>query len=133
MSRKGDGWPLRQWMDERMARWQLRAANELGHSPWVRGRPLLKNLGFLRIGSNFKLGSSPGQSHIVVERRGRALIGDRVTISFGAAIHCRCELTIGNDCEIGPFSVIHDSDFHVAGQRDAYDEPAPVRIADRVK
>ena len=133
MSGGGNGSNMLRRMNDWYARWQLRAADELGDNPWVRGQPLVKNFGRLKIGSDFKLGSSPGQSHIVVEKRGQAVFGDRVTISFGAAIHCRLELHVGNDCQIGPFAVIHDSDFHVAGQREAHDEPAPIRISDRVK
>lgn len=122
------------WLDPQQlrARWLLRCATELGDDLWVSGRPFLRNFGFLRIGSGFKFGSSPGQSHIVVERAGRMVIGNDVTISFGAAIHCRQAVNLGDGCQIGPFVVIHDSDFHVVGQREARAEPLPIVIGNRV-
>ena len=111
----------------------LRQVTEVGQNAVVTGSPLVQNRGNLTIGNNFRLTSRPAQSHVIVERGGRLVVGDNVKISFGAAIHCQLRISIGNDCEIGPFAVIADSDFHVAGQRNAHAVPTPIQILDGVK
>ncbi|HWZ91461.1 MAG TPA: phosphopantetheine-binding protein, partial [Polyangiaceae bacterium] len=73
------------------------------------------------------LSSSPAPSHLAADG-GRIEIGNRVNISYGAAISARLEVVIGDGVELGPFAVIMDSDFHVVGDRNAIDEPASVRI-----
>jgi len=106
----------------------LRGANHVGRSPTLAGQPLLMNLGAIVIGDDFFLSSRPAPSHLSTDAGGRIVIGNRVSISYGAAISSRAEVAIGDDVEVGPFSVIMDSDYHVVGDRSALDEPLPVRI-----
>jgi acetyltransferase-like isoleucine patch superfamily enzyme/acyl carrier protein len=106
----------------------LRAATRVGRSPVVAGTPSLKNEGTIEIGNDFFFSAQPAPSHLVAVEGGRIAIGDRVSISYGAAISARLEVVIADDVEIGPFCVIMDSDFHVVGDRSAIDEPLAVRI-----
>jgi acetyltransferase-like isoleucine patch superfamily enzyme/acyl carrier protein len=106
----------------------LRGATHVGRSPMLAGQPSLINLGRIEIGDDFFLSSRPAPSHLATEEGGRIVIGNCVSISYGAAISSRLEVAIGDNVEIGPFSVIMDSDYHVVGDRSAIDEPLPVRI-----
>ena len=98
----------------------------------VTGRPYVASGGVLRIGSDFQLGSRPAQSHMVVASAATMIVGDRVLISYGAAISAQLEIRIDDETRIGPYAVIMDSDFHVAGDRQAAAQPAPIRIGKRV-
>jgi len=106
----------------------LRDANRVGRSPTVMGQPSLMNQGRIEIGDDFFFSARPASSHLVAAENGRITIGNRVRIAYGAAISARLEIVIGDDVEVGPFSVIMDSDYHVVGDRSAIDEPLPVRI-----
>jgi acetyltransferase-like isoleucine patch superfamily enzyme/acyl carrier protein len=110
----------------------LRAADIVGHNPKVIGRPHVWSGGALRIGSDFQLGSRPAQSHLVVASGATMIVGDRVLISYGAAISAQLDIRIDDDTSIGPYAVIMDSDFHVAGDRHAAAQPAPIHIGKRV-
>lgn len=115
------------------ARWFLRQATERGADAEVSGSPMVVNRGTLELGRRFRLGSSPAQSHIVVGEGARLVAGDDVTVSYGAAISCQREVTIGDGCRIGPYSVIHDSDFHVAGDHHGQAELTPIHIGNHVR
>jgi len=84
--------------------------------------------GTVSIGEGARLSSRPVQSHLVVGTSGLLEIGERVSISYGAAISRNARVRIGDDTAIGPFVVIMDSDFHVVGDRTAHGEPRPIRI-----
>ncbi|HKQ71155.1 MAG TPA: acyltransferase [Polyangiaceae bacterium] len=134
MSMPGSGF-VRGWRDRLQgaatAFW-LRDATSVGARAGVVGRPQIENSGSLRIGDDFQLRSLPTVSHVFVMPGGAVDIGHRVVISYGAAISCQAAIQIGDDVQLGPFVVIMDSDFHVAGDRHALAKPAPVRIGHRV-
>src|SRR5207247_1704054 len=50
----------------------------------------------------------------------------------GTSICAQQSVLIGNDCGIGSYTLIMDTDFHVAGDLSSVSESAPVRIEDRV-
>lgn len=113
---------------EGQARRWLASANLVGASARLVGRPHVSNDGHIWIGDSFSLGSRPTPSHLVAINGGQLVIGDRVTISYGAAIAAMCKVTIGDDTVIGPFVVIMDGDFHSVDDRDALGEMTPVQI-----
>jgi len=110
----------------------LRSVDRVGLDPVLIGRPHIDNEGRIRIGDRFSFSSRPARSHLVAMRGGSIEIGDRVVVYYGAAISSQLSVSIGDDVRIGPFSVIMDSDFHVAGDRNALAQPAPVKIGKRV-
>jgi maltose O-acetyltransferase len=112
-------------------RW-LRAADWLGPGARLEGKPYIANGGSIAIGERFHFGSTPVQSHLYTINGGKLLIGNRVTISYGAAIAAACELVIGDDTAIGPYVVIMDTDFHGVQDRDGPGEMTPVNIGKRV-
>ncbi|MEI9941289.1 MAG: phosphopantetheine-binding protein [Pseudomonadota bacterium] len=106
----------------------LRGATRVGRSPTLAGQPSLMNQGTIEIGDDFFFSARPAPSHLAAAEGARIVIGNRVRIGYGAAISARLEVVIGDNVELGPFSVIMDSDYHVVGDRSATDEPLSVRI-----
>ncbi len=106
----------------------LRDADRVGRSPKLIGQPNIVNGGRLEIGDDFSFSARPAPSHLIAAAGGRIMIGDRVRISYGAAISARLEVKLGDDVAIGPYAVIMDSDYHVVGDRSAIDAPLAVSI-----
>jgi acetyltransferase-like isoleucine patch superfamily enzyme/acyl carrier protein len=119
------------WRDTISSLW-LRGVDQIGPNAVLVGRPHIGNEGRISVGKSFKLGSQPVQSHLVAKPGGAIEIGDRVSIAYGAAISAQLEVRIGDDTRIGPFVVVMDSDYHVAGDRNALAQPAPIRIGNGV-
>jgi maltose O-acetyltransferase len=105
----------------------------VGEGARLSGRPEIYNWGSMTIGERLHLGSTPVRSHLYAINGGRLVIGNRVTISYGAAIAATCELVIGDDTVIGPYVAIMDTDFHGVVDRDGPGETAPVKIGQRVR
>jgi len=115
-------------LDRLAAGYRLRSANRVGKGAVVLGRPFISNEGEIVIGRGLHLCSRPVQSHLVAKGDGRIEIGDDVFISYGAAISAESAVIIGDRTRLGPFVVVMDSDFHVAGDRNARAESTPVKI-----
>ena len=113
--------------------WWLRRCDQVGAAPSLEGRPFIDNAGRLVVGARLRLASVPVQSHLVVARGGELHLGDDVVIGHGAAIAAHRRIRIGSGTRIGPFVVISDTDFHVAGRRDAEPETSPIEIGRDVR
>jgi len=113
------GWWRKRW---------LGGVNSIGSGAQLSSRPVLLNHGVINIGDEFFLSSQPVQSHIEALAGASINIGNRVFISYGAAISARCDIRIGDGTKMGPFVVIMDNDFHRSGDREASGDVAPVRI-----
>jgi acetyltransferase-like isoleucine patch superfamily enzyme len=110
----------------------LRPIDQIGHGTTFAGRPYVLNNGTIIIGEDCHVGSRPIQSHLFANGGGKVTIGNRVVISYGAAIASSCAIEIGDDCRIGPFCVIMDDDFHKVGDRNSPGVAAPVQIGREV-
>ena len=97
---------------ERSAPLLLRGVDWLGHGARVDGVPFVESFGAITIGDDFRLSSTPDQSHLVTGRDGVITIGDHVSIGPGAAIAAELRVTIGSGVQIGPYALIMDTDFH---------------------
>jgi acetyltransferase-like isoleucine patch superfamily enzyme/acyl carrier protein len=106
----------------------LAGVDQVGSGALLQGRPWIKNEGRLRIGQDFSMSSTPAVSHLVTWPGGSLTIGDRVAISYGAAISVAASLDIGDDTRIGPYSVVMDSDYHNVDDRSAAAETTPIVI-----
>jgi acetyltransferase-like isoleucine patch superfamily enzyme/acyl carrier protein len=104
------------------ARAALVGADQVGRSPRVRGRPYVENFGRMQLGDELWLDSSIVQSHLVTGPKGVLEIGARVRIGYGAAIAAHARIDIGDGCQLGPFALLMDTDFHQAGRRDVAPE-----------
>jgi acetyltransferase-like isoleucine patch superfamily enzyme/acyl carrier protein len=105
----------RAWLTQALARFWLRACDQVGVRPRIIGRPCVINSGRLLIGDDFELRSEPTQSHLIVSSGASLEIGQRVRVGSGAAISCQGRIEIGDDVSLGAFCMLMDSDFHVAG------------------
>lgn len=119
-------------MTLRAAFW-LRRCDRLGAGAALDGRPWIENRGRLVVGERLRLASVPVQSHLVVAPGGELEIGDDVTIGHGAAVAAHARIRIGAGSRIGPFVSIADTDFHVAGQREARPESSPISLGRQVR
>jgi acetyltransferase-like isoleucine patch superfamily enzyme/acyl carrier protein len=122
------------WVSEglrraRLALW-LRGASSVGQGIELAGRPFIDNRGRLSLGDELFLNSQPVQSHMVVGPGAELSVGSGCRIGYGAAISAYGAVKIGRNVRIGPFVVIMDSDFHVAGDRNAEAAPKPITIGD---
>jgi acetyltransferase-like isoleucine patch superfamily enzyme/acyl carrier protein len=124
--------PARRGLESALSRWKLRSADSVGVGAQVSGRPCILNQGSIEIGTQFRLSSRPAQSHLAALSGGAINIGNRVHISYGAAVAALKRVTIGDDVRIGPFVVIMDGDFHDIYDRDAPGEMSPVTIGPNV-
>ena len=88
--------------------------------------------GALDVGTGVVVLAHPEPTHLVVHRGARLSIGHDVRIGHGVAISCDSTITIGDGTDVGPYTMIADSDFHVAGDATAHVEPRPVSIGRRV-
>jgi acetyltransferase-like isoleucine patch superfamily enzyme len=69
-----------------------------------------------------ELGAQPG---------GRLTIGDRVFINQGVTLVAHHDITVGDDCRIGDYVAIYDTDHHAVDQETPV-RSAPVRIGRNV-
>src|SRR5882762_2710922 len=120
------------WVGRARTRRHHRAFDRVGRGTVIAGRPDVTNDGWIQIGEECHLSSHPVQSHLVVSHDARVRIGNRVFISYGAAISAMSGIEIGDHTRIGPFCVILDNDFHKVGDRDSPGALAPIEIGCRV-
>ncbi len=104
----------------------------MGRGTVVAGSLHVENDGTIQVGADCRLSSHPVQSHLVVMRDARLTLGDRVCISYGAAISSRRSIRIGDDTRIGPFCLILDNDYHRVDDRDSPGGIAPIEIGRNV-
>ncbi|MBS2021593.1 MAG: hypothetical protein JST92_04235 [Deltaproteobacteria bacterium] len=106
----------------------LRAAALVGEDARVRGAPVVRGQGPIRIGRGFRFAATPVLSHLICAAGGRIDIGDGVCIDFGAAIHAEREISIGDRTRLGAYCVVMDTDFHRVGEHEDTGLATPVRI-----
>jgi acetyltransferase-like isoleucine patch superfamily enzyme len=111
----------------------IRGIDRLGRGTVLSGKPHIANDGRIEFGEDCRIASHPVQSHFVAMPGATIAVGDRVVISYGAAISALRGIVIGDDTEIGPFCVILDNDFHRVGDRESTGLVAPVQIGHGVK
>jgi acetyltransferase-like isoleucine patch superfamily enzyme len=111
----------------------LRSCDRVGGNPSLIGAPHIQNGGRIEIGDDFGFVSVPVQSHLVVHRGATLQIADRVSFGFGCGIACHSQIEIGAGSQIGPFTLILDSDYHVPGDPTARPKPLPIKIGRDVR
>jgi acetyltransferase-like isoleucine patch superfamily enzyme len=109
-----------------------RAIDRVGRGTIIAGCLDVENNGTIQIGEDCHIGSHPIQSHLVAMDDARISIGDRVFISYGAAMSATRSIQIGDDTRIGPFSLILDNDYHRVGNRESPGVIAPIDIGRNV-
>lgn len=128
---------------DRLALWVTRAQSSLAARPlrkhaeveapcFALGAPWVENRGRISIGSGFHISSRPVQTHLVVHRGATLRIGHDVHVSHGCGIACHSLIQIGDRTQIGAFTMVLDSDYHVPGDPTAKAVPLPIEIGREV-
>ncbi len=103
-------------------------ATTVGRGVVVVGDPRVDNQGQLHIGDEAVIVSRPGITHLATGPGATMRVGRRVRIGQGAALAALGRVEIGDGAVLGSFVMVMDSDFHVAGDGEAFAQPQPVRI-----
>jgi acetyltransferase-like isoleucine patch superfamily enzyme len=111
----------------------LRRSAVVADPLYVTAAPHIENAGRLEIGPGFSIVSSPVQAHIVVQRGATLLIGRGVSMAHGTGIACHSHIQIGDCTQIGAFTMLLDTDYHVPGNPTARAEPLPISIGHGVR
>jgi acetyltransferase-like isoleucine patch superfamily enzyme len=93
--------------------------------------PVIDGSGTIRIGKRFVVRGRVAAAEIAARKSGRIEIGDRTFLNQGAVIAAEGLVKIGDDCQIGDFSAIYDSNYHRL-EPDQPDQARPVTIGNNV-
>jgi maltose O-acetyltransferase len=113
------------------ARFYLRNCTTVGKWVSINGKPIIGNEGKMILEDEVRIWSSVNQSKLYTGRKGKLIVGKNSRV-IGAHIDARHLVSIGANVQIGPYTVILDSDFHDV--KDHFGEGAaqPVYIEDDV-
>ncbi len=116
------------------ARYSLRRCNYVGALTRLVGKIKVDNLGTIRLGEKVKIWGTLIPIELVALPNAELIIGDNVSINFGVSICAQKSITIGNNCGIGNYSLIMDTDFHEIGNHMSTKRPTaePIVIGDDV-
>jgi maltose O-acetyltransferase len=116
------------------ARWQLRAADEIGARVRMYGSAKVTNEGRLVIGERVRLSSTIALTELSVAKGGLLDIGPRTFINHGCSIGATELVRIGARSSLGPFCMLMDNAFHrlEPDRRDETPPSAPVILEENV-
>ncbi len=114
------------------AKWGLRKCSSVGPLPRLQGSVQVNNAGRIEIGERVRLRGT----HVPIELGsgpdGVLSIGKNCSINGGASIAAMKRVTIGDNCMVGNYSLIMDSDFHDLEDRNSMGDSEPVTLEDDV-
>jgi acetyltransferase-like isoleucine patch superfamily enzyme len=111
---------------------QLNRCTSVGAFPRVEGRVFVRNAGTLRLGNRVKIRGSHVPVELGVMPGGELIVGDNTFINSGVSICAQNSIRIGDDCLIGNYTLVMDTDFHVVGDLGKSPEAARVTIGNNV-
>jgi acetyltransferase-like isoleucine patch superfamily enzyme len=115
-----------------LSRWKARNCTAVG--PWILtdGRLIVNNGGSIILGEHLRIRAT----HVPVELAslpgGKLEIGDRCFINSGVSICAQESVKIGENCAIGNYTLIMDTDFHRIGDLTQPAIASPIVIEDDV-
>lgn len=116
------------------ARWVLRKAAEVGPLVRLEGRARVVAHGSMRIGARVRMIGHVVPVELVSEQGAELSIGDRTFINYGVSIGATQRISVGSECNFGPYVNVVDSAFHELDPDRRFERPSPqpVTIGDRV-
>jgi acetyltransferase-like isoleucine patch superfamily enzyme len=114
-------------------RTKLRGHVTLGADVRFLGNPHVQNRGSLHLGSNVVVAAVPVRAHLVTGVRGTITLHDRVIVGHGVGVTALESVEVGEDTIIGPFTMIHDTEFHDLVDRKAPGAVTPIVIGRNVR
>ncbi len=114
------------------ARIALRSCTSVGRRVGLRGRMIVENSGTMVIGDRVRFLGHQVPVELIAARGAQLRIGARTLINIGTSINAQRSVTIGEDCNIGHYVLIMDTDFYEVSDRAKKAEPSPIHIGNRV-
>jgi acetyltransferase-like isoleucine patch superfamily enzyme len=125
---------LRKARQAAWARFALRRCTHVGALTRVQGRVLVHNQGTIELGDRVIITARQVAVELAALPDAIVTIGERTSINNGTSICAHRSVQIGNNCGIGNYCLIMDTDFHEIGDhtRTHIPEPSPVTVGDNV-
>jgi acetyltransferase-like isoleucine patch superfamily enzyme len=124
---------LREHIDGRVARYELRACAAVGLSPRVSGRVWVHGDGEVIVGDRVVFDGSTAPIELYPWAGASIVIGDDSYLAGGTSIESTSSIKIGARARIEGFCSVMDNHFHpLVGDRHARPSPRPVVIEDDV-
>jgi acetyltransferase-like isoleucine patch superfamily enzyme len=116
------------------AHWHFRHAEMSGHRVRIWGTPKITAAGRLIIGDRTRFASTLAPVELVADRDGVLDIGAGTFINFGCNIAATKRITIGPNCNVGPYCMLLDNAFHHVQpeRRQIRPESRPIVIGENV-
>lgn len=113
------------------ARWYLRSTTMLGIVR-LDGRAAVTNKGIITIHDRVRLAGGTVRLELVCHEGAEISIGFRTFINYGTNISAMNAVHVGQDCDIGQYCIIMDSDYHDVDDHHRPGKSAPILIDDDV-
>jgi len=114
-----------------LAQIYLRQSNKLGKMVSVNGKPIIGNLGEMVFGDEVRIWSNIERSKLYTGKSGKLIVGRNSRLN-GVHIDARELVEIGDTVQIGPYTIIMDSDFHDLKDHSKDGPSKPIYIEDDV-
>jgi maltose O-acetyltransferase len=114
------------------AQLKLRRVTRLPLSVRLWGRAFVINNGEIELGERVRIIGKTVPVELVAHHGARLTIGDGSFLNYGSSISAHSSVTIGDNCLIGNYVNVMDSDYHDLIERDRPGPSAPIIIEDDV-
>lgn len=114
-----------------LARIYLRSCNHIGKLVSVNGKPIIGNLGVMTFEDEVRIWSNIERSKLYTGKNGKLIVGRNSRLN-GVHIDARELIHIGDTVQIGPYTIIMDSDFHDLKDHSKDGPSSPIYIEDDV-
>jgi acetyltransferase-like isoleucine patch superfamily enzyme len=114
-----------------LARVYLRNANKVGKLVSVNGKPIIGNLGQMFFDDEVRIWSVIERTKLYTGKAGKLVVGRNSRLN-GVHIDARELVEIGDTVQIGPYTIIMDSDFHDLKDHSKDGPSKPIYIEDDV-
>ena len=110
----------------------LRTCNSVGALPRMQGKVFVRNAGRMEIGDKIRLRGCHVPIELASMPGGLLKIGNNCSINSGASIAAAKSVIIGDNCMVGNYSLVMDTDFHSLDNRNERGTDDPVVLEDDV-
>ena len=114
-----------------LAKWYLRKCSSIGSLVSVNGKPHVANLGEIHLADEVRVWSNVERAKLFSGKNGVLKIGKNSRVN-GAHVDAQKRIEIGENCRIGPYSLIMDSNFHSVEDHFSDVSGVPIIIEDDV-
>lgn len=114
------------------SRWKARRCTSVGARFRVEGRLIINNGGVIRLGDRVRIRATHVPVELASYPTGILSIGSKTFINSGVSICAQQSVSIGDNCAIGNYTLIMDTDFHQINAITEMPDARPVIIEDDV-